>query len=63
MTLRLQEPRSDILKNIKAFLESERFNRALAEKFDIDYDGCVADGGIQKYLDGYEKYSTPRYQT
>lgn len=29
-------------------------NRAIAEKFKVNFDDCLIDGGIQKYLDGYE---------
>ena len=54
MALRLFEFRSQILEEINRFLASEEFNRTIARKFGIDFDACVIDGGIQKYLDGYE---------
>jgi hypothetical protein len=54
MTLRLTEARTDIIRELKAFLESEAFNRALAEKFGLPFEETHADNGIQKYLDGYE---------
>lgn len=54
MALRLYDIRSPILKSINDFIGSEEFNRAIAHKFGVDYDACVVDGGIQKYLDGYE---------
>ncbi|GMN14955.1 hypothetical protein [Altererythrobacter sp. MTPC7] len=54
MTLRLFEKRSEILRELDEFLASDEFNRAIAEKFDVDFDNCTIDGGIQKYLDGYE---------
>ena len=54
VTLRLTQAKDDFLKRLKSFIEGERFNRALAEKFGIDYEAVNVDGGIQKYLDGYE---------
>ena len=54
MTLRLLEPQSSILKNLKLFIESNDFNKALASKFNIDIDKVYSDNGLQKYLDGYE---------
>ncbi|MCB5425471.1 hypothetical protein H0274_09400 [Altererythrobacter sp. CC-YST694] len=54
MTLRLNEPKSDILLELKAFIEGDAFNRAMARRFDIPFERCVVDSGIQKYLDGYE---------
>lgn len=54
ITLRLTAAKSHILKEVKGFLESERFNRAITDKFGIDFEECNIDGGIQKYLDGYE---------
>ncbi len=54
VTLRLYNPRSKIITEINEFLKSEKFNRCLAEKFGINYEECNIDGGIQKYLDGYE---------
>lgn len=54
ITLRLEEPRTDILMNIKAFLSSDAFNNAIADKFNIPLAETFLDNGIQKYLDGYE---------
>lgn len=54
MALRLYEFQSTILQELNHFLASEEFNRAIATKFGVNFDDCVSDGGIQKYLDGYE---------
>lgn len=54
MTLRLTKPSSGILTELATFLQSDEFNQALAEKFDIPLAECKRDSGIQKYLDGYE---------
>lgn len=54
MALRLYEFPSTILQELNEFLASEEFNRAIAVKFGVNFDDCVIDGGIQKYLDGYE---------
>lgn len=54
ITLRLYEPTTPAIRELNEFLLSEKWNRALADKFGVDYDGCVSDNGIQKYLDGYE---------
>jgi hypothetical protein len=54
MTLRLAEPKTGIIVQLKSFLEGEAFNRALAEKFGIPLEETNGDCGIQKYLDGYE---------
>ena len=54
MTLRLLRPSSPVLVELKEFLEGEPFNRAIADRFGIDLAECTIDGGIQKYLDGYE---------
>jgi hypothetical protein len=54
MALRLFKFQSKILEELNKFLTSNEFNRAIAEKFRINFDGCKIDGGIQKYLDGYE---------
>jgi hypothetical protein len=54
MALRLYEFPSTILQELNEFLVSEEFNRAIAVKFGVNFDDCVTDGGIQKYLDGYE---------
>lgn len=54
MTLRLMSPKSQVLHDVKNFIESKEFMVLIAEKFDIDLSECEADNGIQKYLDGYE---------
>ena len=54
MVFRLYNIKSKILSDLNEFLKSEDFNKAIAEKFEIDYAESVIDGGIQKYLDGYE---------
>ena len=53
VTLRL-EPKSPILSLLNDFLAKEEFNKAIAEKFNINLSSCIIDRGIQKYLDGYE---------
>tara|TARA_Y100000385_G_scaffold289816_1_gene360513 strand:+ start:382 stop:1305 length:924 start_codon:yes stop_codon:yes gene_type:complete len=50
---RLSKPNIEI-KKLFDFINSEEFNRALANKFEINFDDCKVDNGIQKYLDGYE---------
>lgn len=50
---RLSKPNNEI-KNLFDFINSDDFNRALANKFEINFDDCKVDNGIQKYLDGYE---------
>lgn len=54
VTLRLKEPKSPLLAELDAFLAGKAFNEAIASRFGIDLDRCNIDGGIQKYLDGYE---------
>lgn len=54
MVLRLIEPRTPILRELKSFLASDGFNVALAEKFGLEIGETTLDNGIQKYLDGYE---------
>lgn len=54
MVMRLFEKRTKMLVELEEFLLSEDFNRAIAEKFDFQFTDCKVDGGIQKYLDGYE---------
>lgn len=54
LTLRLMEPKSLILQDLKNFIESDAFISSLAKKFDISLNAVNADNGIQKYLDGYE---------
>ncbi len=54
VTLRLVGPRDPMLLELIAFIESEAFNRTLADKFGIDFSAVYHDNGIQKYVDGYE---------
>ena len=54
VVLRLFKPSSQILSDLKLFIESKEFNYCLAEKFDLNLDNCTVDTGIQKYLDEYE---------
>lgn len=54
VVLRLTEPKSNVLIQFKEFIESEKFNSALAKKFGIEYSDCTKDSGVQKYLDQYE---------
>lgn len=54
MALRLYEMHSPVLHAVNEFIGSEKFNRVIAEKLGISFEACVVDGGIQKYLDGYE---------
>lgn len=54
VTLRLEAPKSQILRDLKDFLSSSEFNEALARKFGLSLSDTFMDNGIQKYLDGYE---------
>lgn len=54
MTLRLSQHSSDTLQRLSTFLQSEKFQHALASRFSITPSDVVYDWGIQKYLDGYE---------
>ncbi len=54
MVLRLKKPNTNIIKSLKDFINSYDFNSALAKKFNIEFNNCTQDSGIQKYLDGYE---------
>ena len=47
-------PKTEVLIALNNFLASKKFNSAIAQKFNINIDNCDIDGGIQKYLDGYE---------
>lgn len=53
MVLRLDKF-SPELDEIQSFFAGEEFNQLLARKFDMDFEKCTFDGGIQKDLDGYE---------
>ena len=54
VTVRLTDPESEFLLELKEFLAGREFNECIAGKLGIAYDQCRVDGGIQKYLDGYE---------
>jgi len=54
ITLRLTQPTSPVINDLSGFLRSDAFQTALADKFGIKRDEVFYDGGIQKYLDGYE---------
>jgi hypothetical protein len=54
MVLRLYNFQSEILRELNEFLKSPSFNKVIAQKFGINFEECIIDGGIQKYLDGYE---------
>ena len=54
MALRLFSFDSPILSAVNEFIGSDKFNKAIAEKFSIEFKKCKIDGGVQKYLDGYE---------
>jgi len=54
MTLRLYSASSPVIQSLMAFLESDEFKEALAQKFGTNLKEVTYDHGIQKYLDGYE---------
>jgi hypothetical protein len=54
VVLRLSNPSSEILVDLKAFIQSDDFNSVIAEKFGVPYNDVRRDAGIQKYLDEYE---------
>lgn len=54
ITLRLMHYASPILSELSEFLASTPFKQAIAQRFSIALDAVIYDGGIQKYLDGYE---------
>lgn len=54
MVLRLYEKKSRILIELEEYLLSDEFNEAISDKFGFCLRECKVDGGIQKYLDGYE---------
>lgn len=54
VTLRLDQAKSGLLEELQAFLSSRDFHQVLADKFEMDLSDSYYDGGIQKYLDGYE---------
>jgi len=56
MALRLEDPKTKILQDIRSFLADELFNQTISEKFglELNLEEHIIDNGIQKYLDGYE---------
>lgn len=54
VVLRLQSFSSPIIESINNFFQGDSFNAVCAEKFQINLLECYSEGGIQKYLDGYE---------
>ena len=54
ITLRLMQPKTPILVELAAFMNSPVLHQALADRFSIALDSVTSDSGIQKYLDGYE---------
>ena len=52
--LRLNKIESPILQALNMYITSEEFNNILKEKFELSDSKLTSDGGIQKYLDGYE---------
>ena len=53
MALRLK-PQNSYLKSVSTFFNGKIFNKTIANKFNIKFSDVYIDGGIQKYLDGYE---------
>jgi hypothetical protein len=54
MVMRLYEKQTQILDELEQYLLSEEFNLVIAKRLNIRFSDCKIDGGIQKYLDGYE---------
>lgn len=54
MVFRLADPKTPILAGLLDFLGSPAFLTAIAARFDVDAELCSYDGGVQKYLDGYQ---------
>lgn len=54
VTLRLKSANSEFINELMQFMSGRELQQALASKFGIDLDAVYFDGGIQKYLDGYE---------
>jgi hypothetical protein len=54
VALRLFQTKTKIITDVLDFFSSAEFNSAIANRFRIDIEECNIDGGIQKYLDGYE---------
>lgn len=54
VVLRQENPKTNIIKELDSFLNSQSFIECISQKFDIYSGDCNYDCGIQKYLDGYE---------
>lgn len=54
IVFRLKKIHSNLLFEISEFLQSSAFVDELAQRFGVDADKTIYDGGFQKYLDGYE---------
>lgn len=54
MVFRLEKFQSPILSALNSFITGHNFNQTIATKLGINLEECRIDGGIQKYLDGYE---------
>lgn len=52
--MRLYDQTTPILKELESFLKSDKFLTAICSRFGISIEDVHYDGGIQKYLDGYE---------
>jgi len=54
MTVRLVKPTSPVVTELFDFMQTDKFQDTLANKFAIKRGEVRYDTGIQKYLDGYE---------
>ena len=54
MVFRLKNIKSQLLSDINKYILGEEFNKAVAERFNVEYSACNIDSGIQKYLDSAE---------
>jgi len=54
MVLRLKSLKPDILSVVNDYICGEEFNKAIAQRLNIDLSSCFTDSGIQKYLNRYE---------
>lgn len=54
VVFRMVKSASPVVSELMGFFSGAEFNRALAEKLSVPFDDCYIDGGVQKYLDGYE---------
>lgn len=54
IALRYAQGNSEMLDQVAAFFSSRIFHEVASAKLGFDLAGTIIDGGIQKYLDGYE---------